>query len=164
VSRHQPSYGRPEGILRILENYRLWRLALIAMMIPLALIAFWPTPVDQPVQGLLARILRFLHRSGIPEWFSYSFVEASANVALFIPIGFVSTLAFPQQAWWRIGAFGLLISGCIELGQLLFLQDRFASPWDLVTNASGAVIGALLAMAALKNCRPAAFRQRTCKQ
>jgi glycopeptide antibiotics resistance protein len=120
------------------------------MMVPLALIAFWPTPVDQPIQGLLARILRFLHRNGIPDWFSYRFVEASANVALFIPIGFISSLAFPTKAWWRIGSFGLLISGFIELGQLLFLHDRFASPGDLVTNALGAVIGALLATAARK--------------
>ncbi|WP_258806265.1 VanZ family protein [Pseudarthrobacter sp. NS4] len=119
-------------------------------MVPLALIAFWPSPVDEPIQGLLARILRFLHRNGIPDWFSYRFVEASANVALFIPIGFVSSLAFPKKAWWRIGAFGLLISGFIELGQLLFLHDRFASPGDLVTNASGAVIGGLLAIVALK--------------
>ncbi|TLM81679.1 VanZ family protein [Pseudarthrobacter sp. NamE5] len=136
--------------MKLLENVRLWRLVLIAMMIPLALIAFWPTPVDQPIQGLLTRLLRFLHRNGIPDWFSYTFVEASANVALFIPIGFISSLAFPKKPWWRIGAFGLLISGLIELGQLLFLQDRFASPGDLVTNASGAVIGALLVTAVLK--------------
>jgi glycopeptide antibiotics resistance protein len=120
------------------------------MLVPLALIAFWPSPVDQPVQGQLTCILRFLHRSGIPDWFNYRFVEASANVALFIPIGFVSSLAFPEKAWWRIGAFGLLISGFIELGQLLFLHDRFASPADLVTNASGSVIGALLASAVRK--------------
>lgn len=114
------------------------------MMVPLALIAFWPTPVDQPIQGLLARILRFLHSYGIPDWFSYRLIEASANIALFVPIGLISSLAFPQKSWWQIGAFGLLISGCMELGQLLFLQDRFASPGDLVTNASGAVIGYLL--------------------
>jgi glycopeptide antibiotics resistance protein len=133
---------------------------LIATMVPLALIAFWPTPVDQPIQGLLTRILRFLHRNGIPNWFSYRFVEASANIALFIPIGFISSLAFPKKAWWRIGAFGLLLSGTIELGQLLFLHDRFASPVDLVTNASGSVIGALLAIAARRKlqarCLPAA--------
>jgi glycopeptide antibiotics resistance protein len=77
-------------------------------------------------------------------------VEASANIVLFIPLGFVSLLAFPEKPWWRIGAFGLLISGCMELGQLLFLHNRFASPLDLVTNTSGAVLGALLAAAALK--------------
>jgi glycopeptide antibiotics resistance protein len=118
------------------------------MLIPLALIAFWPTPVDEPVQGQLSSILQFLHRRGIPAWFNYRFVEASANIALFIPVGFVSLLAFPEKPWWRIGAFGLLISGCMELGQFLFLHSRFASPIDLVTNTSGAILGALLATAA----------------
>lgn len=119
------------------------------MLIPLAFIAFWPTPVDAPVQGQLASVLRFLHRHGIPDWFNYQFVEASANVVLFIPLGIVSALAFLEKPWWRIGAFGLVASGCMELGQLLFLHDRFASPLDLVTNTSGAVLGALLTTAAL---------------
>ena len=136
--------------MKQLQNYRLWRLVLIAMLVPLALIAFWPSPVDQPLQGQLADVLKFLHRHGIPEWFNYRFVEASANVALFVPLGAVSSLAFPSWPWWKIGAFGLLISGCMELGQLLFLHNRFPSPLDLVTNTSGAVIGALLAAAALK--------------
>ncbi|MFM9275060.1 VanZ family protein [Pseudarthrobacter sp. NKDBFgelt] len=125
-------------------------MVLIAMLVPLAFIAFWPTPVDQPVQGQLAAVLKFLHRHGIPTWFNYKFVEASANVALFIPVGVVSSLAFPGRPWWKISLFGLLISCCMELGQLLFLHDRFPSPLDLVTNTSGAVIGALLAVAALK--------------
>jgi glycopeptide antibiotics resistance protein len=133
-----------------LENYRLWRMVLIAMLVPLAFIAFWPSPVDQLVQGQLAAALNFLHRHGVPTWFNYKLVEASANVALFAPVGTVSSLAFPSWPWWKIGAFGLLISCCMELGQLLFLHDRFPSPLDLVTNTSGAVIGALLAAAALK--------------
>ncbi|MCQ6271119.1 VanZ family protein [Pseudarthrobacter sp. R1] len=132
------------------KNRRFWRLVLIATMVPLAFIAFWPSPVDQPVQGQLAAALNSLHRHGIPTWVNYKFAEASANVALFIPLGVVSSLAFPNRPWWRIGAFGLLISGCMELGQLLFLHARFPSPLDLVTNTAGAVIGALLATAALK--------------
>ncbi|MEW9872768.1 VanZ family protein [Arthrobacter sp. HS15c] len=114
------------------------------MLIPLALVAFWPSPIDQPVQGDLARILKFLHTHGVPAWFNYKFVEASANVALFIPLGAVSSLAFPDKRWWQIGSFGLIVSGCMELGQLLFLDNRFATLQDLVTNTGGAVIGAIL--------------------
>ncbi|MDR6790949.1 VanZ family protein [Pseudarthrobacter oxydans] len=139
--------------MKKLENYRRWRLVLIAMLVPLAFIAFWPSPVDQPVQGQLAAVFKFLHRHGIPTWFNYRFVEASANVALFVPVGVVSSFAFPSWPWWRIGAFGLLISGCMELGQLLFLHGRFPSTVDLVTNTSGAVIGALLAAAVLERLR-----------
>jgi glycopeptide antibiotics resistance protein len=123
---------------------------LAAMLVPLAFIAFWPSPIEQPVQGQLADILNFLQRQGFPKWFNYKFVEAAANVALFVPLGFVSTLGFAEKRWWQIGAFGLLISGGMELGQLLFLHNRFASPADIVTNTSGAVIGALLACWALK--------------
>jgi len=145
-------------------HHRLWQLILAAMAVPLAFIAFWPSPVDQPVSGQLSDVLNFLHRHGIPGWLDYNFVEASANIALFMPVGFVAAFAFPKKKWWQVGAFGLLVSGCIELGQLLFLHDRFASPSDIVTNSSGSVIGALLAALAIKNGRPAAFRQQASRK
>ena len=146
--------------MKHLHNHRLWQLILAAMAVPLALIAFWPSPVDQPVSGQLGTVLSFLHHHGIPRWFDYSFVEKSANICLFLPVGFVAALAFPTKQWWQIGAFGMLVSGSIELGQLLFLHNRFASPSDVMTNTSGAVIGALVALLATKKGRPAAFRQR----
>lgn len=116
------------------------------MMAPLALIAFWPSPVDQPVQGQLASFLDCLHRQGIPGWFDYKLVEASANVALFIPLGIVSSLSFPRSPWWLLGSLGSVFSVCIELGQFLFLHNRVASMLDVVTNSSGAFIGAFFAV------------------
>jgi glycopeptide antibiotics resistance protein len=139
--------------LKHLENVRLWRIVLMAMFVPLALVAFWPSPIDQPVSDDLSRILKFLHSHGIPVWFSYKFVEAAANVVLFIPLGVVASLGYAEKRWWQIGIFGLIVSGCIELGQLLFLHNRFASVQDLVTNTGGAVIGALLAASVLKRLR-----------
>jgi glycopeptide antibiotics resistance protein len=136
--------------LKHLENRRQWRWVLIAMLVPLALVAYWPSPVDEPVQGELAATLAFLHAHGIPAWFNYKFVEASANVALFVPLGVVASLAYTDKRWWQIGAFGLIVSGCMELGQLLFLDNRLASPLDLVTNTGGAVMGALLVLAAIE--------------
>ncbi|WP_306639132.1 VanZ family protein [Pseudarthrobacter siccitolerans] len=120
------------------------------MLVPLAFIAFWPTPVDKPIEGFLGSVLHFLHRHGIPAWFNYEFVEGAANVALFVPIGIVASLAYPKKHWWSIAASGLAISCCMELGQLLFLHSRFASPLDLVTNTVGAVIGALIAAARIE--------------
>jgi glycopeptide antibiotics resistance protein len=150
--------------LKHLHNHRLWQLILAAMVVPLALVAFWPTPVDQPVSGQLATVLNFLHHHGIPRWFNYDFVERSANIALFVPVGFVASLAFPTKQWWQIGAFGMLVSGCIELGQFLFLHSRFASPSDVMTNTSGAVIGALVAVLATQKGRPATLRQRASQE
>ncbi|GGH91048.1 hypothetical protein GCM10007170_06280 [Arthrobacter liuii] len=130
----------------------------------MAFVAFWPTPVDQPFGEQLAKALNFLQFHGIPQWFNYNFVEKSANIGLFLPVGFVAALAFPNTRWWQIGAFGMLISGFIELGQLLFLHSRVASPSDVMTNTSGAVIGALLAVLATQKGRPAAFRQRASQE
>ncbi|WP_043483883.1 VanZ family protein [Arthrobacter sp. SPG23] len=115
------------------------------MLVPLALVAFWPSPVDKPVQGELAGFLVLIHALGIPRWLNYSFIEATANVVLFVPVGVVASQAFPSKRIWQLGAFGLVISGCMELGQQLFLHDRFASPLDLVTNTAGCVIGAVAA-------------------
>lgn len=143
--------------MNFLSDPRPWRWVLVAMLVPLAFVAFWPSPIDQPVQGDLAKILKFLHTRGIPAWFNYKFVEAAANVALFIPLGAVASLAFPAKRWWQIGSFGLIVSGCMELGQLLFLDDRYASPLDLVTNTEGAVIGALTATLVIKRLRARRF-------
>jgi len=150
--------------LKHFYNHRLWQLILMAMTMPLTLIAFWPSPVDKPLSRQLSAVLAFLHRHGVPSWFDYKFVEASANVVLFMPVGFVAALAFPSKRWWQIGALGLLVSGCIELGQLLFLNERFASASDIATNTSGAVIGALLATWATKKGRPATFRQQASQE
>lgn len=120
----------------------------------LAFVAYWPQPVDQPVHGALTATFNFLYRHGVPTWINYKLLEASANVALFIPIGFASSLAFPKKYWWLPGAFGLGISTCMELGQLLFLHNRFASLLDIVTNTTGAVIGAALAAVAFESWGP----------
>lgn len=139
--------------MKYLESHGPWRFVLVGMLAPLALVAFWPSPVDTPVQGQLTTALQFLHTHGVPAWFNYQLVEAMANVVLFVPLGVVAVLAFPKKYWWQIGILGLIVSGCIEMGQLLFLHNRFASPVDLVTNTGGAVIGSQMVMAARNRVR-----------
>lgn len=124
-----------------------WRIVFAALLGILALVAFWPDPVDQPVQGQLGMVLGFLHSKGIPSWVDYAFVESAANVVLFIPVGYVYSIAYPASPWWQVGALGLLISGCIEFGQLVFLDNRFSSPSDLAMNSVGALLGAFAAAA-----------------
>ena len=122
----------------------LWVWLLAAYLAALALVGFWPTPVDAPAQGLLARTLSRLHAAGVPQWFDYNTVEAAANVLLFVPVGFVATVGF-RGSWWQTAAVGAFTSACVELGQLLFLQNRYPSLIDVATNTGGAMLGFLLA-------------------
>jgi glycopeptide antibiotics resistance protein len=136
--------------LKAPDEPQLWRGVFAVFLVILAFIGFWPSPVDEPVQGELSDVLNFLHSHGIPGWFNYAFVEAAANVVLFVPVGIVATLAFPDKRWWRNAAVGLVVSGCMELGQQLFLHSRVASPLDLATNTAGCLLGIALAQAVLR--------------
>ena len=107
----------------------------------LALVAFWPTPVDRPVAGRLQGVLFALHTAGLPQLINYNFVEFASNILMFAPIGALAALAFPTFHRGRIILAAFLASCCIEAGQLLFLHDRLPSAMDLVANTSGAMLG-----------------------
>lgn len=124
-----------------MKNPHPWRIALVAYLGGLAFLAYWPSPVDAPIQGELADFLEYLHRHGVPRWLDYHVVEALANVCVFVPLGIFAAMAFPTRAWWHLMGLGAMVSTCMELGQLLFITARFSSLVDIVTNTLGAVIG-----------------------
>jgi len=70
-----------------------------------------PTPVDQGESGTITHLLETLHKRGLPEWFGYSWLEFSANVAMFVPLGFLVALALSRRTLWL--SF-LLIPACPE--------------------------------------------------
>jgi glycopeptide antibiotics resistance protein len=117
------------------------RVLLALYLAALAFVAFWPTPVDRPVAGRLQAVLFALHHVGVPELINYSFVEFACNVLLFTPIGMLAALAFPAFHRGRIVLSAFLASCCIELGQKVFLHDRFPSAMDIVANTAGAMLG-----------------------
>lgn len=131
----------PNLVRARLKNPPQWRRLLTVYLAALAIVGFWPTPVDKPIHGTLDAMLKYLHSHGVPPWFEYHFVEASANVAMFIPFGILIALALPSKTWWQLASIALVTSTCMELGQLLFLAARYASLVDVVTNTVGAVIG-----------------------
>ena len=122
----------------------LRRMALIAYLAGLAIVGFWPTPVDKPIQGTLSAFFIYIHNHGFPAWLDYQVVESTANVAMFIPLGLLIALALSQKAWWLQAGFGALVSTCLELGQMLFLTARYPSLVDVVTNSLGCLIGIVL--------------------
>ncbi|MCY0905477.1 VanZ family protein [Arthrobacter sp. H14-L1] len=120
-------------------------LVLGVYLLVLALIVFWPSHVDKPLDGWLDDTLQFLHEHGIPGWVDYVFVESASNVVLFIPFGFLIASMLPPRRWWAAVIIGCAASCCIELAQLLFLSGRTASVADVAVNTLGAAIGAVIA-------------------
>lgn len=117
----------------------------IAYFAALAGILLWPSPVDRPIDGTLLHVIDWLHRHGLPEWLvSYSTVEFTANIALFIPFGIILALPLPRRKWWLAVAIAAAVSAGVELAQALLLPERLAAWSDIVANTSGAFIGALL--------------------
>ena len=121
--------------------------ALLACYVAVVLVvAFYPTPVDQSIRGLLDRVLDKLHEKGVPEFVDYGIVEFLANVGLFVPIGLLVAIAVPRGMWWITILAGPLFSVSIELLQGALLPDRFATVGDIVANSLGCLIGAILGL------------------
>ena len=70
-------------------------------------------------------------------------IEALANVALFVPAGFL--LAVVLRRSWAAVLVCVLASGAIEWAQYAFLASRVPSLADVEHNSLGGLIGAVLA-------------------
>jgi VanZ family protein len=112
-----------------------------------AIVAFWPTPVDRPASDLLRRALRGLHELGAPAWFDYPLVEMTANVVMFVPLGFLIAALLPRSLVWLSVVFGFSASITIELVQALALPQRYPALTDVMANTMGTAIGALALVA-----------------
>lgn len=75
----------------------------------------------------------------------YGHVEAAANVALFLPIGFLGALALRRGRWWVAALGGMGLSLLVEGAQLALPSGRLATLRDIICNSLGAFLGAVLA-------------------
>lgn len=100
-----------------------------------------PTPLDRGYQSAITRFLSVVHRYGVPEWFGYRQLEFSANVLMFVPLGFLVGLVVSMRLWWLPLLVLPALSAAIELLQGLLLSQRFASVLDVVANTIGGYIG-----------------------
>ncbi|MBX0300982.1 VanZ family protein [Cryobacterium sp. 1639] len=110
------------------------------------LATMWPTPLDQGYAASINRVLDVLHRNGVPEWFGYNKLEASANILMFVPLGFLVSMLLPVRVWWLALIICPGLSVAIELTQAFALSARFATVSDVIANSTGAIIGAVLAV------------------
>ncbi|KQR63782.1 hypothetical protein ASF89_11720 [Frigoribacterium sp. Leaf172] len=127
-------------------------IALVALVfygLGVALVAFWPSPVDQGARPLILRGLALLHRRGIPESFDYAALEFAANIAFFVPFGLIVVLLVGGRRWWLGVLVGFSGSVVVELGQHFFLPSRFATVDDVIANTAGALLGSIAGVVAL---------------
>ncbi len=141
-----------------MPSKRLAKRELLAYLAVLALIAFWPSPVDAPAAGLLARVLRKLHSWGAPPWINYDLAESVANILLFVPLGVLLVWILGRSYWWVAAPAALITSGAIEVGQFLFLPARFPTFSDVIANTAGGVLGGALSYLLWHKIGPGARR------
>jgi glycopeptide antibiotics resistance protein len=105
-----------------------------------------PTTLDQGYESSISKILAVFHRHGLPNWFRYATLEFGANIAMFVPLGFLLSLVLPSRIWWIAIIACPVISTGIEVAQHLFLSGRFATVSDVIANSAGGAVGAVLAL------------------
>lgn len=98
------------------------------------------------VSRLVDRVLASLHARGLFEFVDFHAVEFFGNILMFIPLGVFVALLISRRHWWVLLFAGTLFSGFIELGQLLFLPNRFPEVRDLISNSTGFILGAIAAV------------------
>lgn len=104
-----------------------------------------PTPIDQGYEGAVERVLSLLHRNGVPVWFGYRWFEFSANVLMFVPVGYFLSLVFPTRFLWLAVPLVPVMSASLETVQLFVLPARFATINDVIANTAGGWTGIALA-------------------
>ncbi|MGW9113305.1 VanZ family protein [Microbacterium sp. NPDC055683] len=127
---------------------RLWVATLLLAVYAgfIAVVTLWPSPSDLEFGGIADRVLAVLHRFGIPESFGFDEIEFTANIGMFVPLGFFLGLALPRRGWWLALFLVPGYSGFIEFTQATALESRVSSILDVFANTTGGYLGLLLAM------------------
>ena len=133
------------------RSARAW---LSAYAVTLALIAFWPVPVDSGAGPLLRAVTRVF------PLLTYARIEFGANILLFVPLGFLLTLILARDRW-LVMPIAFLTTVTIETGQAIALSARTPSVLDIIANTAGACLGIVLAVFAETLARARAERPTT---
>ena len=128
------------------RNPRVLQIILGAYVALLAVVGFFPSPVDRPIDAPLSRIIQWCGQHGL-GFISYAHVEFGANIALFVPLGMLIAMLFGPRRWWRAPVICFVATVIIELGQRVLLPQRVASISDVIANTIGGILGTLVAVA-----------------
>lgn len=126
----------------------------IAYGIGLGIVLFWPVHVDG--EGGLIRVdgaIELLGRLGVPAGIRYPLVQSSLNAVLFMPFGALWAAWFRRQRMHLVASATLLaaaVSLAAEIVQARYLPERTFDLRDVIANAVGAGLGALLVVLAAR--------------
>lgn len=118
---------------------------LVLYTIFILVVTLSPAQIDVSYQNAVIRLLDALHRNGVPQWFGYGEVEFLANIAMFVPFGFLVAILLPQKLSLLTVLVGPGFSAFVENFQRQFLDERVASIYDVYANSAGAIGGLILA-------------------
>jgi len=138
------------------EDVRIRRWALVGLVLyggaaGIVLLA----PVSY--SGIVHAIDSWLRSALGLTWFGSGWVEFTANILLFVPLGFLLTLIVRPHGLGVVVA--LLVSAGVELVQLV-IPSREASLRDVLANTCGAAVGAVLAWLVVLRGSPRAPKSR----
>ena len=142
-----------------MTNLRRRRPIIGLLLVYIAVIGFVTlTPRDDSRGSPLAdTILEFFDRYEATAWITFSVLERSANVVLFVPLGVLLAATLGRRHWISVVGSGVLYSVIIESCQAMFLPGRVADPIDVVMNGLGTAIGALLHSVIIGRVQPRTY-------
>lgn len=120
---------RPAASMR--RDPRAW---LVAYVMLLTGIAFWPVPVDSGAGPLLRAITKLF------PILTYGRIEFGANILLFVPLGLLLALILRRRRYLVL-PIALIATVAIEAVQGVLLGARTSSLLDVVADATGACVG-----------------------
>jgi len=124
----------------MLRRHPILSFATFAYLAVVGWLTLGPQPLDDEGRGLLRRVIGWLQGHEPTAWVTYSGVEFTANVLMFVPVGLFFVLLLGRRRWWLAVVLCVALTIGIETTQL-FLVDRIPDPRDLLSNSIGGVVG-----------------------
>lgn len=126
------------------RTHRGWTVVAVALTLVTAVVVLWPD--GAVVNRGVVRLYVFLLERGVPASVSPASYARALNVLAFVPLGWLSVAVLRRRV--AVAALALLaLSAAVEAVQSLPDVARQPSVLDVVLNASGGLLGALLGAA-----------------
>jgi glycopeptide antibiotics resistance protein len=130
---------------------------IVAYLLVVAWITLDPFPPDPHRNTLLEGLLAACASTPLLAWITFDVVEFTANILLFVPMGFLFAMLLGRGRWWLAFAIGVAATLTIEFVQL-FLPARVSDPRDLLANTLGTAVGILVVAVGTRGTRALARR------